>query len=787
MVSVGSKALPSRRSKDSIFVEDSFMGEEDKSHKHSRKKKGMGRKPKKGSFGFDGDGSNMNVSGRGVDGTAKSKKYVKHQSTSDTKSPLVRKQIDPETTKYFMEITNLFESNGVDLEERSVICGNALEETRGKELELATDYILSHTMQTLLEGCDVDHLCGFLRGCAKVFPAIAMDRAGSHVAETALKSLAMHLQDSETYSVIEETLSMICKVIVGNPIDVMCNCYGSHVLRRLLSLCKGVPGDSSEVHGAKASTILAERLNSKTSQLDGNDSQNLHQGFPDLLKLLVSGMINCTRKDIDSIVFDQYSSLVLQACLDFALLFYYIFIVRNNVVYLLAPFSWQTTLKLLAGDDEELLQIIPVLLGCNTENTVEGNLIEMSIVNDLIESMQETAYSHLMEVILEVAPKSLYNEMFTKVFRNSLFKLSSHHCGNFVVQALLSHTREKDQMEFIWEELGQKFGDLLGMGRPGVIASLIAACQRLNTHQQKCCQALAEAVSSKDGSPKFIVPRLLFLDSYFNCEDKSNWNWTSGVKMHIIGSLILQAIFKFENEYIQPYIMSITSMESEHVLEAAKDAGGARVIEAFLDSNGSVKQKRRLVVKLRGNFGELAMHPSGSFTIERCFTISNMSLKESIVSELVALRTELSKTRQGPFLLRKLDVDGYAAKPDHWRSRLEAKQSAYKEFYSTFGAAEDKTSKEDTFLSDAYKRSQTKELNNMRKEIDDRLTSTAPSLGVSEKNKKSKKRKDVQSEDASGSSKMTENAVSNFLSSDRRDKKRHGKDRRFNAYKKMKA
>ena len=98
------------------------------------------------------------------------------------------------------------------MEERSVICGNALEEARGKELELATDYIISHTLQTLLEGCDVDNLCSFLRGCANVFPAIAMDRYGSHVAETALKSLAMHVQDTEGYTIIEETLRMMCKV-----------------------------------------------------------------------------------------------------------------------------------------------------------------------------------------------------------------------------------------------------------------------------------------------------------------------------------------------------------------------------------------------------------------------------------------------------------------------------------------------------------------------------------------------------------------------------------------------
>lgn len=53
------------------------------------------------------------------------------------------------------------------------------------------------------------------------------------------------------------------------------------------------------------------------------------------------------------------------------------------------------------------------------------------------------------------------------------------------------------------------------------------------------------------------------------------------------------------------------------------------------------------------------MHPSGSFTVDKCFSVSNVSLREVIVSELLAVQTELSKTKQGPFLMRKLDVDGY--------------------------------------------------------------------------------------------------------------------------------
>lgn len=51
-----------------------------------------------------------------------------------------------------------------------------------------------------------------------------------------------------------------------------------------------------------------------------------------------------------------------------------------------------------------------------------------------------------LQVILEVAPENLFNELVTKVFQNSLFELSSDPCGNFAVQALISHLKYKDQV-----------------------------------------------------------------------------------------------------------------------------------------------------------------------------------------------------------------------------------------------------------------------------------------------------------------------------------------------------
>ncbi|KAL6137343.1 hypothetical protein ACLB2K_062635 [Fragaria x ananassa] len=734
MVAIGSAALPLRRFEASM--------EDDMSFKSGRKKMGKSRKPEKQGQGRSFDaGAGKTVSGR---------------CSNAATQTVVRKQVDPETAKYFSEIANLFESEGIDIEERSSLCSNALEETRGKEMELATDYIISHTLQTLVEGCDVDCLCAFLRGCAKNFPLIAMDKSGSHVAESAIKALSRHLQESDAYAVIEDTLNTICKVIVKNPVDLMCDCYGSHVLRSLLSLFKGVPFDSSDFQMRKSSSALPERFNFKAPRSDADVSQHLIPGFPDLLKFLVSGMLKCAQNNVKTLQVDQFSSLVLQ-----------------------------TALKMLAGDEEMLLQIIPILTGCTREDIVEENTIEPTIVRDVLGLMKETAFSHLMEVVLEVAPDVLYKGIFLKIFRNSLFDLSSHHCGNFVIQALISHAKNHDQMEMIWEELGSNFRDLLKMGRSGVIASLMAASQRLHSYEQKCCEALAAAVHSSNESSTCIVPRILFLDGYFNCEDKSNWNWPSGVKMNVMGSLILQEVFRFQNEFIQPFVTSITSIPTDNVLEAAKDPGGARVIEAFLSSNASAKLKRRLVMRLRGHFGELALHSSGSFTVEKCFATGNISQREAIVSELVAVQSELWNTRQGPHLMRKLDVDGFAARPEQWRSRQESKQSTLRDFSATFGSSETKASnniepeqpKKSSFLSEDYmKRSK------VGKAVDHHQASPAPFLSTTGSKRKPKEKEQSNKKFARVSVDEDVSKVKN-----KSKKKRHGDDSFSKSSKKLKA
>ncbi|CAL4967023.1 unnamed protein product [Urochloa decumbens] len=696
MVCVGSKAIGPKGSRQNGLIDG---GSDDSSHK-KRGRKDKGEKPRKGGHGSSkgpsvgkpqhgkdkkqrrGDDGKKGK-GRGKDhgsgssvvmnpGNLRNQDALPSSSTTKPVQNVLRKRVDPETAKYFMEISNLFDNKEIDLDERSTICANALEETRGKELELATDAVISHTLQVLVEGCELEQLCTFFRNCIGSFPVIAMDKNGSHVAEAALKSLATHLADETSKTMIEEILNKICKVIAADAANVMSSCYGSHVLRTLLCLCKGVPLESlQDFHTTKRSAVLAERLSCSTNQSSGHGPKNFENGLSDMFKSFVREMLHNAKADIATLRVDKNSSLVLQ-----------------------------TALKLSSGDDNELYHLISILIGYDEDGTVEKRDYSDK-KEEIVTLLEESAYSHLLEVIVEVAPEELRNGMLVGTLKGALFAISSHHCGNYVVQALISSAKTSDQMNQIWEELGPKIKELLELGKTGVVASILAACQRLEIYRLESSQALSAALSSDSESPDSIVAHILFLENYLR--ERSYWKWPLGAKMSVLGCLMLQSIFQYPHQYIRPYVASLLALEDGQVIQISKDSGGSRVLEAFLGSSATAKRKFKVFGKLQGHYGEIAMNPSGSFLVEKCFTASNFSHKEAIVAELLAVQSELSKTRHGFHLLKKLDVDRYARRPEQWRASQTSKETTLRQFEVELVLTKHKQEKSDKITQDASK------------------------------------------------------------------------------------
>lgn len=92
MVSVGSKALPSRTRRIHNFIEEYLMGEEGQLYKHGRRKKGLSRKHQNKSYGVDSGKSDKDVSGHRV---GKSHESMKKEDVSLSQPSIVRYLISP--------------------------------------------------------------------------------------------------------------------------------------------------------------------------------------------------------------------------------------------------------------------------------------------------------------------------------------------------------------------------------------------------------------------------------------------------------------------------------------------------------------------------------------------------------------------------------------------------------------------------------------------------------------------------------------------------------------------
>jgi hypothetical protein len=73
-------------------------------------------------------------------------------------------KVDPETSKYFGEISGHLQTLG-SIEEKQLLADNVIEETVGREVDIATDAACSRIVEALLPFASLQALCTFTKNC----------------------------------------------------------------------------------------------------------------------------------------------------------------------------------------------------------------------------------------------------------------------------------------------------------------------------------------------------------------------------------------------------------------------------------------------------------------------------------------------------------------------------------------------------------------------------------------------------------------------------------------------
>jgi nucleolar protein 9 len=510
---------------------------------------------------------------------------------------------------------------------------------------------------------------------------------GSHVIEKLLTSFSTAAlnADEADYATAEAALTAFTDTAATSLYDMITSKYGSFVGRRLLSvLCGqdvttppnrkpgiGAPtndggdggGGSGGAEGNKNTNAgttgggrkyggLVSRVSNPHANGQGGTAATAHYSnstlsFPQLVIKLANTVISddWTGPDLSSVQCDPYAGPFLQSLL------------RATVVI----------------EDEQLAgRLVIHLLGGNAASGPD------SVTSDaMYRLLTDRNGSHLMEAAFEASPDDVLQKLCTAAFKGRLLSLAQHPSANFAVQAALASVRRPQQLKRMFEDLRPHMSTLLRARRGGVVAVLLAAAGRVGCLEADCADALWHSVESGlESSAALSTPlhKVLTLDTTITDLNKASG---TGVRLSSLGCATLVTLLRYPAAACKKWADALSNLTPSELGAIARDPGGCRVIETYLEGPGGAPKK--------GGWVNAASTMAGIKFIEKCYDLAEADEKEVITAELAAAEDRVGATSRGAMLLQRCNVDAFKRGGKDWQRRVQATQEVRKEFEDLFG------------------------------------------------------------------------------------------------------
>lgn len=590
-----------------------------------------------------------------------------------------RERVDESTASYFIDVERNLKQLLNDPEQqdaREALVTNALEETQGKQLQTACDHRCSKPLERLLEQATGKQLIEFLRGFGNSDKIVSLftNPFGSHVAEALLQTLGEQLEylDEAEWQQTKKLVTEAAQVLAEELVRVAKSKYGSHALRTWIRLLSGQIGDPCKDAGKPRNMKGTTSWKGKTATKGP---------FKELFKTWGKLVLTSVEGDMPSLLRHPSASPFLQAFLQ-------------------------------ACEGEEKLHIRAVNIFMMNQDDPNGLQPIQINASELTNLMKEKTSSHAVEALLASMSEEQRHAFYTQVLRGKMLKLCLHPAANYPVQAFISSTTSEPHVGLILEELETHVGTLFQRQRAGVVAALVAATARLRHERKAMCKSLARGVleccGKEDGDGtnqqkrynyKKLVPLLLKVDTASTAHSKNHRFGKKKRKREetnvpplkkenefsALGCQILSMVFSFPLDCSQQFVDSMTSIPEEQLVEIACNSSGSRAAEAFFDSAAPSATKKKLATVFDRHLEVMCYLPGPSFVLQKAFSFADPSTRESYAQKLAHHRSELTRLRHGPHLLRACGAEEYAADPKAWADKQKRKANQLKSFANDFG------------------------------------------------------------------------------------------------------
>ena len=465
-------------------------------------------------------------------------------------------RLDRSTAEYLRNLEKMMYNNAIETEDQwESMLNSAFEEVTGIEYETCGDVVGSRVVERLLRysvdhshpGLVVEHFQQLLK--PERYWDVFVDKYGSHVAQTLLELAGKLLApDSELSgglrAALTERIVEICDDLRGKWLDLMQDCYASHVGRSLLQLLGGHGGTDEGAEPAAPLPELAAQVSVAAESILGGET---------------------TPEQVRDMGYGSYSVPILQ------------------VLLRVHPDAPSLAKRVLGWDGPS----VDAASECGQHITT---------------MLTDSAGSHLLETVIGALGDEDYYALYVSFFRGQMLKLALDPVGNFVVQQMLRKARQPAHVVGLVGELTAEDGgavrQLFEGQRSSVVLAAVQACGAQHAQQKEVVRAIAAAfdalsgpvssklleslLSIKESASRELGGREMGSGARANAVKKKRKRKPAKDAVSSMGAQIVQHMLGYEPAHCAPLVQSFLAAPNHYITRLARVPAGSRLIEAFL-------------------------------------------------------------------------------------------------------------------------------------------------------------------------------------------------------------
>ncbi|BGP34639.1 Nucleolar protein 9 [Rhodotorula toruloides] len=656
-------------------------------------------------------------------------------SSSRPVDPDALPEPDPDTKAYFKRISEQIEEmsangfgkretqivvneDGEEVEEeiedeRPLLLRSALESLSGHEVALAGDHETSVVLEQLLYAMDDFAKRVLLDRFTGMYDKLVKHRHASHVLQT-LFELAGETVDRETRgniatgpsSASADSLPTMSALLVSCLTELLPNLpsliydpFASHCIRILLLAFSGVPASSTDPAARSKKSAQFRRGQGKatlgknwladdvafTKEKDGGKGKGKGKG-----RASAAEQRFATPSEFHQVLQDMYERL---DALDLAG-------VDPTTGHALPTASIpgdgvrRAAMHEVAGPVMRILVELEALepnggwkaggwadrVLCGLVSEVasgEVGTANTAATSDLREEylaglLRHPASSPTFEMLLTLAPKPVFDALWSTFFAQKLHRLAANAVANFVVAVGVARVDEK-QLDALVKELRgiaeERRGEWIDNYRTGVLRALMESASRLGASEAEVSELMLDTFGLRtEEERKLVMPCVLTLNRLTHWKKLANGATPEPTTQ---GSVLLQTWLKMHSPHNQVVLDSITALPFDSLLAISRSATSSRVLDVLLTSSTvPPRALRTLILSLLGHFHTLADDRIGSRVAERCFASADVYLKDKIAQSLFDKQNDLQRSAWAHFFARKLELPLWGRKREEWKAKM---------------------------------------------------------------------------------------------------------------------